>query len=161
MPNGLRSVGVVLFIAGIILLILKYQFNYKPDFLDMKVFALYSFYIEAKTFTMITHQMIADIAGILLLTGLFIMSFTKEKKESDVLDLLRLKAFMLTAYVNLIYLIASILFFFGFGFVGALTLFMVVWLGSYLVIFRIMLHFSKRSLVASNTFDLPDGRILF
>ena len=146
MPNGLRSVGVVIFIAGIILLILKYQFNYKPDFLDLKVFAFYSFYIEAKTFTMITHQMIADLGGIFLLTGLFILSFTKERNESDVLDLLRLKAFMLTAYVNLFYLLASILFFFGFGFVGALTLFSVVWLGSYLVIFRIMLHFSKRSL---------------
>ncbi len=146
MPNRLRPVGVVLFVAGIILLILKYKFNYKPDFLDLKVFAIYSFYIEAKAFTIITHQMIADIAGIFLLTGLFIISFTREKNETDVLGLLRLKAFVLAAYVNLVYLLASILFFFGFGFVGALTLFMVVWLGSYLVIFRIMLHFSKRSL---------------
>jgi hypothetical protein len=143
--NRLRPFGIVLFTIGIILLILKYQFNYKPDFLDLKVFALYSFYIEAKTFTIITHQMIADIAGIFLLTGLFIMSFTNEKNESDVLDSLRLNAFILTAYVNLFYLLASILFFFGFGFVGALTLFSVIWLATYLVIFRIMLHRSKRS----------------
>lgn len=142
--NRLRPLGIVLFAIGIILLILKYQFNYKPDFLDLKVFAIYSFYIEAKTFTMITHQMIADIAGIFLLTGLFIMSFTKEKNESDVLDSLRLNAFILTAYVNLFYLLASILFFFGFGFVGALTFFMVVWLAVYFVIFRVLLYRKNR-----------------
>ena len=140
LPNGLRPLGLIFVTIGIILLILKYRFNYKPDFLDLKVFALYSFYIEAKTFTMITHQMIADIAGIFLLTGLFIMSFTKEKNESDILDLLRLKAFILTAYVNLIYLLSSILFFFGFGFVGALTFFMIVWLSAYFLIFRVMLY---------------------
>lgn len=146
MPNGLRTLGIIFFTFGVILLVLKYQFNYKPDFLNLKVFALYSFYIEAKTFTMITHQMIADIGYIFLLTGLFILSFTKEKNESDRLDSLRLKAFVLTSYVNFFYLLLSILFFFGFGFVGALTLFSVVWLGSYLVIFRIMLYFSNRSL---------------
>lgn len=140
LSNRLRPLGIVLFAIGIILLILKYQFNYKPDFLDLKVFALYSFYIEAKTFTFITHQMIADIAGIFLLTGLFIMSFTKEKNEKDALSSLRLKAFILAAYVNFFYLLASILFFFGFGFVGALTFFMVVWLAAYFLIFRILLY---------------------
>jgi len=144
LPNGLRPLGIIFFISGIVLLILKYQFNYKPEFLNLKVFALYSFYIEAKTFTVITHQMIADIAGIFLLTGLFIMSFTKEKNESVVLDSLRLKAFILTAYVNFFYLLASILFFFGFGFVGALTFFMVVWLAVYFLIFRVMLYRKKK-----------------
>ena len=111
MPNKLRILGIIFLTFGIILLILKYKFNYKPEFLNLKVFALYSFYIEAKTFSMITHQMIADIAGIFLITGLFILSFTKEKNESDEIDSLRLKAFILAAYVNLFYIISSILFF--------------------------------------------------
>ncbi len=145
MPNFLRILGIIFFTTGIILLILKYQFNYKPEFLNLKVFALYSYYIEAKSFTMITHQMIADFAGIFVLCGLFIISFTREKIETEVTDLLRLKAFVLTAYFNLFYLLSSILFFFGFGFVGALTLFSVFWLATYLVIFRIQLYRSNRS----------------
>jgi hypothetical protein len=125
-------------------LILKYKFNYKPEFLNLKVFAIYSFYIEARSFTTITHQMIADIAGILLLAGLFLISFTREKNESEALDALRLKAFMVTAYLNLVYLLVSILFFFGFGFVGASTFFMVFWLSAYLITFRILLYFNKK-----------------
>lgn len=143
LPRGLRPLGIIFVVIGIILLILKYKFNIKPDFLDLKVFAFYSFYIEAKTFTMITHQMIADFGGIFLLTGLLFISFTKEKNESEVLDSLRLKAFILTSYINFLYLILSVLFFFGFGFVGAITLFTVVWLAVYLLIFRILLHRSK------------------
>ena len=139
MPNKLRILGIIFLTFGIILLILKYKFNYKPEFLNLKVFALYSFYIEAKTFSMITHQMIADIAGIFLITGLFILSFTKEKNESDGIDSLRLKAFILAAYVNLFYIISSILFFFGFGFVGALTLYSVIWIAIYFLIFRLLL----------------------
>lgn len=147
MPNGWRLLGFIFFISGIILLILKYKFNLKPDFLDLKVFAIYSFYIEAKKFTMITHQMIADIAGILLLTGLFILAFTKEKNESDAFDPLRLKAFVLASYINLFYLLVSILFFFGFGFVGALTLYMVVWLAAYFLVFKVLLYKKNKAVI--------------
>ena len=145
MPNRLRILGVIFFTIGVILLILKYKFNYKPEFLNLKVFAIYSFYIEAKTFEMITHQMIADIAGIFLLTGLFILSFTKEKNESEAIDSLRLKAFILAAYVNLIYLLSSILFFFGFGFVGAITLYSIIWIAVYFLIFRFLLIKKNRA----------------
>jgi glucose uptake protein GlcU len=142
-PKGLRPFGIVLFIFGIILTLLKFRFNFKPDFLDFKVFAVYSYYIEAKSFSMITHQMIGEIAGIFLLSGLFLIAFTRENEESEIVDSLRLKAFMITAYLNLFYLLFSILFFFGFGFVGTLTLFTVYWLAVYLVVFRYLLYKNK------------------
>lgn len=144
LPKGLRPLGIIFIVVGLFLLFLKYKFNYKPDFLNLKVFAFYSFYIEARSFTTITHQMIEDIAGILLLAGLFMVAFTREKVESEGLDALRLKAFVVTVYLNLLYLLASILFFFGFGFVGALTLFMVFWLAAYLVTFRILMYRNKK-----------------
>ena len=143
MPNKLRIFGIIFFMIGILLLILKYQFNLKPDFLNLKVFAIYSFYIEAKVFTVITHQMLGDLAGILLLSGIFVISFTREKEESAEVDGIRLKAFLVGVYVNFAYLLLSVIFFFGFGFVGAITLFMVVWLLAYLVTFRILLYRNK------------------
>ena len=148
MPKGLRPLGIILLIFGILLLILKHQFNYKPDFLNLKVFALYSFYIEAKTFTVITHQMIDDIAGILLIAGLFLIAFTREKEESEVLDALRLKTFFITAWFNFFYMLFAILFFFGFGFVAALIFFAIGWLIVYIVSFRWMLYKSKSILRA-------------
>ena len=143
MPKGLRPLGIILSVLGILLVILKHQFNYKPDFLNLKVFAVYSFYIEAKSFTMITHQMIEDIAGILLIAGLFLIAFTREKEETEVLDAIRLKAFFITAWFNLFYMIFAILFFFGFGFVAALICFAIGWLIVYIASFRWLLYKSK------------------
>ena len=146
LPRVLRPLGFVFFAVSIVLLALKYQFHYKPDFLDLKVFAIYSFYIEAKTFTMITHQMIEEIAGVLLLLGLFLMAFTMEKNESEQIESLRLKAFFIAAYLNLCYVLVATLFFFGFGFVGALTLFVAFWLLAYLVTFRYLLYRYKKEI---------------
>jgi glucose uptake protein GlcU len=143
MPKGFRPLGIILSIFGIILLILKHQFNYKPDFLNLKVFALYSFYIEAKRFTMITHQMIEDIAGILLITGMFMIAFSREKVENEIMDAIRLKAFFITVWFNFFYLLFATLFFFGFGFVAALIFFAIGWLIVYIVSFQWMLYKSK------------------
>ena len=143
MPRGLRPLGIVFLVVGGVILFLKYKFNLKPDFLDLKVFAFYSFYIESRSFTMITHQMLGEIAGFLVLSGLFILAFTREEQESDMLDTLRLKTFLITAYLNLFYLLISVFFFFGFGFVGALTLFMVFGFAAYIIVFRYLLYRSK------------------
>ena len=144
MPYKLRLIGIGLVAVGIVLLVLKYHFNYKPDYLNVKVFAIYAFYLEAKTFTVISHQMLPDIAGIFLLLGLFLIAFTKEKSESMEIDSLRLKAFFVTAYANLIYLLLAVLFFFGFGFVGALTVFIYIWLLAYLISFRYLLFRNRQ-----------------
>lgn len=140
MPKEFRSLGIVFFMIGLVLLVLRYQFNYKPDFLSFKVFAFYSFYIEAKTFSVITHQMIEEFAGFFILTGLFFIAFAKEKVEFEWLDSLRLKSFIVSAYMNLLYLLMSVFFFFGFGFVGALTVYMVFGLVVYIVVFRFQLY---------------------
>ena len=147
LPSGLRPFGLVLFLTGLILLFLRYQFNYKPGFLNLRVFALYTYYIESRIFSMITNQMVEEVAGILLLTGKFLIAFTKEKEEFEEYDFLRLKSFFVTAYLSLFYLIFSLLFFFGFGFVGALTFFMGFWLISYLLVFRFLLYRFKKGLL--------------
>lgn len=144
LPGRLRPVGIIFLIAGLGILFLKYKFNLKPDFLEVKVFALYSFYIEAKSFTFITHQVIEEIGGVLLLTGMFLIAFTKEKIESEIIDTFRLKAFMIASYLNFFYLLVSVLFFYGFGFVGALTIFAIFWLATYILLYRYLFYRYKK-----------------
>jgi hypothetical protein len=144
LSEKLRPFGLVLLLIGLFLVIMRYQFNYKPDFLNLKIFAFYSYYIESKSFAIVSNQLIEELGAILMLAGLFVMSFSKEGSEKEEYNSLRLRAFMLASYFNFIFLLMSLLFFFGFGFVGALTVFMGIWLLSYLVAFKILLyHFKK------------------
>ena len=143
LPNWVRLPGLVLVLLGLAILTMRYGFNYKPGFLDLKVYALYSFYIETKTFTVISNQMIEEFGGLFLLLGLFLLALSREKSEVAFLDVLRIRAFVLSSWINLIFLYISVLFFYGFGFVGALTLFPVIWLVAYLLVFRYLVFKSN------------------
>lgn len=145
LPGSLRVPGYISLAAGILLLVLRYSFNYKPDFLELKFFAIYIHYINAKYFTLISHQMIEEIGGVLLIAGLFFIAFSREKVENEVINQLRLKTFYISSYFNLIYILISILFFYGFGFVGALTFFAVGWLVIYILVFRYLVYRFDRS----------------
>lgn len=136
LPASSRLPGAVLVLAGIFLLTLKYAFDFKPHFLEMKMFAFYTYYIEAKSFSIIKHQMIEEFGGVLLLAGLFMVAFSREKIENEWTRRLRLKSFMITAWFFLVYLLVSVLFFYGFGFVGALTFSVITWLVCYILVFR-------------------------
>lgn len=147
LPGNLRIPGYFSLIAGIMLLVSRYSFNFKPDFLDLKFFAVYIHYINARYFTVITHQMIEEIGGVLLVAGLFCIAFTREKVESEILNQLRLKAFYNSAIINFFYIILSILFFYGFGFVGAMTLFAAGWLIIYILVFKYLVYRSRTNAV--------------
>jgi hypothetical protein len=139
LPKGLRSLGFIFTGTGFILAFIRFHFGYKPEFLERKVFALYSFYIQSKTLQVIKNQLLEEIAGILIIAGLFLIAFTKEKVENESLNTLRLKSFFIAAYLNLFFLLIALLFTFGLGFVYMLIISMGLWLVFYTLSFRLLL----------------------
>jgi len=140
LPGSFRSVGIVLTGIGIIILIVRFYYGVKPGILNMKTFAIFSSYLESKYFEVVKNQMIEEIGGVILMAGLFMLAFSKEKDEHDHLNTLRLQAFFITAYINTFFLIISILFTFGFGFVYIMILNFVLGFIIYLLSFRILIY---------------------
>jgi len=138
MPRNFRFVGIFFFITGAILGIARFIYGFKPDFLDFKLFAVYSEYLESKFLQIISNNMCEEFSALFLITGLFLIAFSKEKSEEQVLNTLRLKAFFVASYLNLLFLIAAIFFTFGFAFVYMLMANMIVFLAAYISAFRIM-----------------------
>jgi hypothetical protein len=133
-------VGIILTGAGIIFLIIRFYYGIKPEIFNLKAFAVLSSYLESRYFEVIKNQMIEEIGGVLLLTGLFMIIFSREKNENHDVGMIRLQAFLITAYINTFFLIISILFTFGFGFVYMLILNFVLGFIIYLISFRIMIY---------------------
>lgn len=140
LPSAFKTVGIILTGAGIIFLIIRFYYGIKPEIFNLKAFAVISSYLESKYFEVIKNQMIEEIGGVLLLTGLFMITFSREKSENHDLSIIRLNAFLITAYINTFFLIISILFTFGFGFVYMLILNFVLGFIIYLLSFRIMIY---------------------
>jgi len=112
-PFYTRFIGLVLILTGMIAGYL-YFFGGKPVFFVTKVFALVSAYVGTRYFVIIQTNLLDEIAAIGLLTGLVLVSFSKEKHEKEEYLALRLKALIWAVYCSSILWILLFLSFYGY-----------------------------------------------
>ena len=144
LPRGLRPLGIVFALCGIAFLIARFYFGIKPDVLEVKVFAVYSAYLDTKYFAVIKNQIAEEIGGALLLCGLFMVAFAKEKDENYRVSTIRLNSFLISTYCNALFLLLAILFIFGLGFVFVMMINLGFWLVVYIIVFRSLLYSDRR-----------------
>ena len=147
LPKGFRFVGVVFTTVGTIVGIMRFYFGVKPDLLDQKVFAVYSVYLKTRTMKIESNQLIEEIVGLLLILGLLMTAFAREKDESSQISSIRLKSFFISFYINTAFLIFSILFTFGLAFIYMAILNLVVPLSIYIIVFQILMGIENRKVL--------------
>ena len=126
--------------AGVIAGFLRFIERIKPGFLDVKVFAIYSVYFDTKYFSFIGNNISEEIVGLLLFTGLFLLSFSREKQEFAGLWVVRVQAFIKAFYINAILIVLAFIFVYGLGFVFILILNLFSFFIFYYPLFRWYLH---------------------
>jgi hypothetical protein len=139
LPRGFRLPGICLALAGLAEGIARFVYGWKPAFLNLKQFEVFSYYMEPKYFSVITNHAGEEIAGLLLTAGLFLTAFSRERTESETTATVRLRAFMLAACINTLLIVLSLLFLFGFGFVYAMVINLFSFLLIYILAFRILM----------------------
>lgn len=144
-PAKFRIWGLGLAVAGVLLAVLRFSFGFKPDFLNVNVFAVYSRYMDTKVFEVIRNQVIEEISGILVMVGLVIAAFSRMKTENDQVNALRLKSFIISVYLNAVFFIGGLLFTFGLGYMFVLILNSVSLLVFYLAVFSWLYHRNIKS----------------
>jgi hypothetical protein len=140
LPRSFRLVGFIFFILGLILGIARFNYGFKPDLLDMKMFAFYSSYLDTKYMEIIRNNMGEEFTGFFLITGLFLVAFSREKGENEKKNELRLKAFFIAAWLNFLFLLTALFFTYGFAFIYMLMANMGIFLLAYILAFRILLR---------------------
>lgn len=144
MPGRSQLLGILFFLSGVSLGIVRFWYGIKPESLNLKLFAFYSSYLEDKYMQIIRNNMCEEVVTFLIVAGLFMFAFAREKEENERTQAIRLKAFFLTAYLNALFLIVAIFFTYGFAFVYALMANMGFGLLAYIISFRVMLFQEKR-----------------
>ncbi|MEP0862479.1 MAG: hypothetical protein HRF52_13665 [Ignavibacterium sp.] len=146
LPHKFRFVGLILFLLGIIAAYIRFSLGIKPAVLTLPVFSLYSSFLETKTFQIITNNISEEIVALLLLVGLLLLNFSKEKIEIEQTDKLRFRALITSVFVNSMLMILSTLFIYGFAFVNVLMLNMFSQLIIYQMIFRFLIFRNRKKL---------------
>jgi len=143
LPYAWQKIGWIMALSGVIALFIRFGLGVKPGFLDIKVFAIYSSIFESQYFTLVGNNVSEEIGLLLLLAGLFLISFSFEKNENEHVWKIRLKAIFIAIMLNCILLFAATLFVFGWGFLAVMSANLFSVLVFYNFIFRYLI-FSKR-----------------
>jgi hypothetical protein len=139
-PNKSRLLGLTLLLIGIVLTYIRFSIGIKPEYLNQKVFAIYSSFLEKSYFTITTNNIFEEICGLSVLIGLVIIAFSKEKQENEKVQEIRLYSFLYAVYANIIITFLTFIFIYGIGFVAFTMLNMYLVLILYIIIFRYQLY---------------------
>lgn len=140
LPANFRIAGLILFVLGIIAGFVRFYLGVKPKLLNIKVFAFYSEYLDNKYLKVVNNNIGEEITILLVISGLFIFAFSREKAEFETVNELRFSAFVTSFYLSFVFLIGATLFTFGLAFIYMLVLNMSVPLIIYILVFRILLY---------------------
>lgn len=137
LPYRLKIAGMVLAFAGAISAIIYIFFDYK---FKIPVFAVYSSFLSTKYFTSFKTNFFDELTLLLLISGLALIVFTKEKNETEGLDSIRFRAFFRALTANTIFLLLSVIFVYGSGFIAIL----VVNIFSLFIFYLLFFYLRKR-----------------
>jgi len=118
--------------------------NFKPEYLDIPVFAIYSAYVEKTIFGMTYTNLADEMALVLPLVGLAFIAFSKQRKETLEIEIIRKKALVVALVINTGLLIILNLLVFGTGFIAILLVNLFSQLVIYLLVFQILLFRNKK-----------------
>lgn len=135
LPNRYKLFSIALIPSGVVFLI-AYLKGIKPEWLNIKVFALASTYAENRYVQVVQTNAMDEIGVSLFVAGLFLLVFTEEKKENDQANQNRLKAFVYAAKTTFIIWLACYWLFFGYIIFPISMAFFVVHIVVYYLIFR-------------------------
>lgn len=131
-PYRWKLLGISLTVLGMVLAIVFFWLDFR---LKIPVFAVFSSFLETKMFVTFRTNFTDELIMILLLCGFGLIIFSKEKTEQKGFDLLRLNAFAKAIFFNLCFLLFSVLFIYGSGFIAILIINIFLLFALYLLFF--------------------------
>lgn len=123
LPYKLKIYGWISVFAATALTFFYFYYGVK---ISMPVFAVYSSYLETKFFSFFTTNFTEELILLLFIVGFSLIVFSKEKKESGFLRLVRIKALTNMIKTVVIWWLFTVLFIFGNGFMVVLILNLVL-----------------------------------
>lgn len=110
LPHGWKDAGSGLTILGVVSFILYTWFDFR---FKIPVFAVYSKYLKTKVFETFKTPFAVVMTMLLIITGLALIVFSREKDESEITDSILLKSLIKAILINTIIMAFGLLFIYG------------------------------------------------
>ena len=136
---------------GLTFMVLSMLFAYlyfwggKPEMFNIKIFAIVTTYLETRYFVFSQTNILDELAAILFISGIALISFSKEKNEKEHFEALRIMALIKAMYFTMAFWLLSFLLIYGIAIFIVSFLVFIVFLLAYNLLFLFYLLKEKRS----------------
>lgn len=114
LPNKLKYVGWIITIPAFVLMLLNLQYGFTFHFLDYAVKGLQKISFDnGLLFNIQFNNFTDEIGSLLLIIGLLLIAFSKEKDEDERISQLRLESLLWAVFINSVFIILSIILFYS------------------------------------------------
>jgi hypothetical protein len=145
-PHRYKKIGWILLLpallAGLLYVVLDFNF---PFDLKINTFGLFGKGLEIGTakqpaFRVSEVELIPNLISILLVIGGMLVMFSKEKKEDEFINQIRLHSLQFSVFINYTLLLICIFFIHGFVFLDVMVYNMFTVIFIYIIRFHYLLH---------------------
>jgi len=111
-PNRYKKIGLIILIPSLILGLIVVIYDLEPESFDLNVPAIFvNGILEDSAFMGVTNNNILnEICGVLLITSLILVAFSKEKQEDELINKIRLESLVWATYLNYGILLLAMIF---------------------------------------------------
>ncbi len=149
-PSKARFLGLALMILALPFGYL-YFFGGKPEIFNIKVFAIITSYMETRYFVISQTNALDELAAMLFIIGITLVSFSKERVEKKYYELLRVKALVNALFITILIWLLSFVFIYGVAIIIVSFLIFIIFLLLYNILFRYYLIKYRRGNISTNT----------
>lgn len=136
---------------GLALIIVSFPFAYlyfwggRPEFFNVKIYALVSAYLETRYFVVAQTNILDEVAAVFFIAGLTLFSFSKERKEKVLYNNFRVKALFRAVLVTSIFWMLGFLLIYGMAIFIISSFVFIFYLICYNIIFRYYIYRDSNS----------------
>lgn len=145
LPHKFKRIGWWILAPSLIAMILILYFNLNFPFLDYQVNGKVSF-DKGFLFNIELNNFTDEVFSLLLICGLFMVAFSKERIEDERIRQLRLESLLWAILINTIFLAFSIIFFYNDLFIWVMTYNIAIPLVLFIIRFNAVMYFERRKL---------------
>jgi len=145
LPNRAKIWGWIIAIPAFILMIMYLQFEFTFPFLDFAREKTKNISLDGGLlFNIQINNFTDEIGGVLLIIGLLLIAFSKEKDEDERISQLRLESLLWATLVNSILIMISIILFYNELFLKVMAYNVCSTLILFIIKFNLTLYFERK-----------------
>lgn len=147
LSHRFKRIGWLITLPAILLMLLNLHYEFSFSFLDYAQKGVkHISFDKGWLFTIQFNNFIDEVGGILLVSGLLLIAFSKEKQEDEHIQQLRLESLLWAVFINAVLLVLAIIFLYNGLFLSAMAYNICTPLILFIARFNLLLYFERKGL---------------